>query len=160
MPAAGPPAFKTRIRGRVSQSVALGALALAVALALWHFPGAFSKVSRDTGGLERAGALDRRLAGARNVDVDTRVFVEARRLIPEQAAYAVVTGREADVSTPVTLAAIRPFAAYWLLPRRQLADPAEADWVVSYGGDLRRLGLSYRRVVEAAPGIAVAEIRR
>ena len=143
-----------------ARSVAVGALAVATSTALWHFPGAFLTVSRDAGDLRSASALERELMGARGFDVDTRVFVEARRLIPEDATYAVLTGPDVQVSTPTTLPAVAPFAAYWLLPRRQLPFPSEADWVVSYGGDIRTLGLEYARVVEVASGIAVAEIRR
>jgi hypothetical protein len=144
----------------IGSAVALCALAVAIGTGLWHLPEAFRAVYRDAGGLHRSTALDRQLIGARRVDVDTRVLVEARRLIPAEARYAVVTGPNVNVSTPVTLAAVRPFAGYWLLPRRRLLDVSAADWVVSYGGDLGALGLEYVQVVEIAPGLAVAEVRR
>jgi hypothetical protein len=139
--------------------VALCAFAVAIATGLWHVPGAYRAVYRDVGALRSASVLERELSGARSVDVDPRLFVEARRLLPADARYAVVTGPNVNVSNSVTLAAVRPFAGYWLLPRRQLLDPSEADWVVSYGGDLNALGLEYVGFVEIAPGIAVAEVR-
>lgn len=140
-------------------AVALCAFAVAIGTGLWHLPDAFRAVYRDVGELRSASALERQLSGARRVDVDTRVFVEARRLIPADAQYAVVTGPNVDVSNSATLAAVRPFAGYWLLPRRRLLDPSAADWIVSYGGDLGALGLEYVRIVEVAPGLAVAEVR-
>jgi hypothetical protein len=140
--------------------VALSAFAVAMGAGAWHLPGAFLTVYREVGGLRSASALDRELKGPRSVDVDTRVFVEARRLIPVDADYAVVTGPNVDVSNPVTLEAVAPFAGYWLLPRRRLLEPSAADWVVSYGGDLGALGLEYARVVDVADGIALAEVRR
>jgi hypothetical protein len=140
--------------------VALCAFAVAIGTGLWHLPDAFRAVYREVGELRSAGTLERQLGGARRVDVDTRVFVEARQLIPADAQYAVVTGSNVNLSNPVTLAAVRPFAGYWLLPRRQLLDVSAADWVVSYGGDLDALNVEYVRVVEIAPGIAVAEVRR
>jgi hypothetical protein len=141
-------------------AVALCAFAVAIGTGLWHVPGAVRAVYRDVGELRTATALDRQLSGARSVDVDTRVFVEARRLIPSDARYAVVTGPNVNVSNSATLAAVRPFAGYWLLPRRRLIDVSEADWVVSYGGDLSALGVEYVRIVEVARGLAVAEVRR
>jgi hypothetical protein len=142
------------------RAVALCAFAVAIAVGLWHLPGAFREGYRDLGALRSAGTLDRQLNGARRVDVDTRLFVEARRLIPPDASYVVVTGPNVDVSNSATLAAVRPFAGYWLLPRRRLLEPSAADWVVSYGGDLGALGLAYDRVVEIAPGLVVAEVQR
>lgn len=149
-----------RFHGGVARSIALGAFGLAISTALWDFPGAFVGVSRDAEALRSASVLERELIGPRRVDVDTRVFIEARRLIPERETYAVVTGPNVEVSTPATLFAVAPFSAYWLLPRRRLRNPSEAEWVVSYGADLRRLGLDYVRVVDVAPGISIAEVRR
>jgi hypothetical protein len=141
-------------------AVALSAFALALGAALWHLPDAFLDVYREVGDLRSATALERQLNGARRIDVDTRVFVEARRLIPEDARFAVVTGPRVDLSNEATLHAVAPFAGYWLLPRRRLVDPATADWIVSYGGDLDALGLEYASVVEITRGVAVAEVRR
>jgi hypothetical protein len=141
-------------------TVALCAFALAILAGLWHLPGAYLTVFREARDLRSANPLERQLNGARRVDVDTRVFVEARRLMPADARYAVVTGPGVDVSNAATLHAVAPFAGYWLLPRRRLVDPSTAEWIVSYGGDLDAVGLEYARVVDIAPGIAVAEVRR
>jgi hypothetical protein len=142
------------------QAVAVVALGLAIGTALWRLPDTFRDLNDEVHGLETSSVLDRELAGVRRVDADARVFVDARRLIPPDARYAVVTGPGAQVSNAVTLPAIAPFAGYWLLPRRQVPDAHGADWVLSYGGDLGSLGLEYERVVEIAPGIAVAKVKR
>ena len=55
---------------------------------------------------------------------------------------------------------VRPFATYWLLPRRRTDELGEADWVVSYGGDLDSLGLRYRRVIRSGAEFALAEVAR
>jgi hypothetical protein len=141
-------------------AVALCAFALALGAGLWHLPSAFLDVYREVGDLRSATALERQLNGARRIDVDTRVFVEARRLIPADARFAVVTGPKVNVSNEATLHAVAPFAGYWLLPRRRLVDPSTADWIVSYGGDLDALGLEYASVVEITRGVAVAKVRR
>ena len=142
------------------QALALAALALAIGAALWRLPDTFRDVNDEVHMLEASSTMDRQLAGVRRVDADTRVFAEARRLIPSDSRYAVVTGPRAEVSNAVTLPAIAPFAGYWLLPRRQVPDAHGAEWVLSYGGDLDALGLEYERVVEVAPGIAVAKVKR
>jgi hypothetical protein len=101
-------------------------------------------------GLRRRGG-----AGAR-ADAN----VAAADTIPTRATYAFVTGPASNPSSPLVLEKGPVFAAYWLLPRRLVGDPAEADWIVSYGGDLNGLDLRFRRVVEVGPGFALAEVRR
>jgi hypothetical protein len=53
---------------------------------------------------------------------------------------------------------VRPFATYWLLPRRRTDDLAEAEWILSYRGDLEALGLDYERVITVKPGFVLAEV--
>jgi hypothetical protein len=141
-------------------AIALCALAAALAAGVWELPGAARRVNREVQDLRSASALERELGGARRVDVDTRVLVAARDVIPPDARFAVVTGPNVQLGNPVTLHAVAPFAGYWLLPRRRVVDPGEADWIVSYGGDLEALGVELGRVVEVGEGIALAEVRR
>jgi hypothetical protein len=148
------------LRSAPARSAAVASLALAMLTALWEIPETFRDIRDTTQGLQAASALERELRGARGADADTEVFVRARQLIPADARYAVITGPNAQVSNVVTLPAIAPFAGYWLLPRRQVRDPANADWVLSYGGDLAALGLVYERVVDVAPGVALARVRQ
>ena len=140
----------------------LPALVLVVAIAVTasRVPDAFR--SADGGAEEDAplSRLGRALVPARAVDNDVDTLLAARRVIPRSATYAVVPGKGVGVSTPVTLVALPQSLGYWLLPRRQTTDPRAAGWILSYGGDLDRLGLRYRRVVDLKPGIAFAEVER
>lgn len=142
------------------RTLALLALAALLAAALWQAPDAFRQVSGAADRLAAETPLERSLSGALATDVDRSFLVAARSLVPPGATYAVVTGSGVQVSTPVTLDAVAPFAAYWLLPRRLVRDPKRADWVLSFGGDLRSLGLRYARVVEVSKGLEIAEVRR
>lgn len=135
-------------------------LALAVAYGAWQAPGTIRSLQEQARAGEGLTRLERELAPVRGVDVDTRILERARELIPAEAAFSLVTGDAVRVSTPVTFEAFRQFAAYWLLPRRQTLDPTQAEWVVSYGGDLAGLGLRFRRVVVVGEGLAVAEVLR
>lgn len=56
--------------------------------------------------------------------------------------------------------AVRTFARFELLPAIAVADPHEADVVLSVGVDPRRLGLRYRRIERADPRYAVARVDR
>ena len=141
-------------------AIALCALALALAAGAWELPGALRNVNREVQELRSASPLERQLGGARRVDVDTRVLVAAREVIPADARFAVITGPNVPLGNPVTLHAVPPFAGYWLLPRRRVVDPGEADWIVSYGGDLGAVGVELERVVEVAQGIELAKVRR
>ncbi len=135
-------------------------LALAVAYGAWHAPETIRSLQAQARAGEGLTRLERELAPVRGADVDTLIFERARELVPDGATFYLITGDAVRVSTPVTFDAFRPFAAYWLLPRRQTSDPAQADWVVSYGGDLAGLGLRFRRVVVVGEGLAVAEVLR
>ena len=148
------------VKARGPSAIALCALALAVGAGLWQLPSNFRGVIDEVRGLQSKSALERRFAVARGVDIDTRFLVEAERLIPAEGRYAVVTGPNVRTGNPVTLDAVAPFAGNWLLPRRRVLDPAEADWVLSYGGDLHALGLEYARIVEVTDGIELGEVTR
>lgn len=134
--------------------------AVAVAVGAMHLPVALWRVRAEIRQLEASQPLARELRGASYVGVDTRVFVAARRLLPKDATYAVLTGPDAPAPTPATLDAVRPFAAFWLLPRHQTADPRRAEWVVSYGRPLAHSNRDYERIHDVAPAIWIAEVRR
>ena len=105
-------------------------------------------------------ADQRELLGARAADVDTRVFVEARNRIAVDETYAVVVGPNIEVSLASTRDAVAPFARYYLLPRRQVPEPENADWVISFGGDLKPLETRLRDRLPIAPGIELARVTR
>jgi hypothetical protein len=130
--------------------------ALAAAITFWHVPGELRGVWRDIRNASAETVLERRLRPARVVGLDrTEIFLVARDLIPPGDIYYADVGEGPERA----LDWVRPFATYWLLPRRRTDDLGEARWILSYEGDLQALGLPYRRIVTVAPGVALAEVR-
>jgi hypothetical protein len=127
-------------------------------MTLWHAPTQARQLKSDV----EAGArseLYRELQPARTARLaDPRLFVAAQSLIPEDALYFVMIGKRPVVSDPVVRRSVRPFARYWLLPRRLTRDVAEADWILSYRADLRASGLRFERVVPLGDGMSLAEV--
>jgi hypothetical protein len=89
---------------------------------------------------------------------DLDAFLLAERVIPRNDSFFVVTGRRTAVTDPLVLRWARPFARYRLFPRRLARTPEEADWILSYGGELGALGLHFRRIIPAGPGVQLAEV--
>jgi hypothetical protein len=52
--------------------------------------------------------------------------------------------------------AMRQFATHWLLPSLPVESPRDADVVLAYGVDVRRLGLRFSQVERPIPGVTVA----
>jgi hypothetical protein len=144
----------------LARTIGVAAVAVIALVVVWKAPSAISSVNDQARELRSLPKSQRALLPARSADVDTRVFVEARNLIPPDATYAVITGPKISVSTPNTLAAVAPFSRYYLLPRRQLQYPQQAQWVLSFGGDLDKLGLRYARRIPVLTGVELAEVSR
>jgi hypothetical protein len=138
-----------------------GRTVVAVALSL-SLVAAVAKLPKDrtVASVSRLSQTQRERAPLAAVDLDPALVEAARRLLPRDTVYAVVTGAGVPGSQPLTLDAVRPLTAFWLLPRRQLQYPKRAEWVLSFGGDLGALGLRYTRVVHVAEGVDIAEVRR
>lgn len=141
------------------RAVVVAACAAAFAAAIYQAPHSIHRSAIAARTSEQRTPVERELAGVLALDLDTTFLVRARELIPADASYAVVTGPNVAASNPVAPDAVVPFTAYWLLPRVRV-DPNDAAWVVSYGADLKALGLRYARVVTVSPGIAIAEVKR
>ena len=138
-------------RSNVARGVALAA----AAVALWYVPGELRDTWREGRNARSQSELDRRLLPARVVGLDdTQIFEHARVSIPAGATYYVHVGRGGALDW------VRPFATYWLLPRRRTDELGEAEWILAYGTDPRALGLRYSRVSPIGPGSALAEVRR
>jgi hypothetical protein len=140
--------------------LALLACAGLAAAALWQAPARFRAVDAEADWLAKLAPAERELAGAVGVDLDRELLVEARRLLPPTARYAVVIGPRTPVSHPDTLAAVIPYAAYYLLPRVRVDDPRDADWILAFGAELDPLGLRYRRAIGLFEYVSIAEVRR
>lgn len=136
------------------------AFAAAVGVAAWRIPAAFQEARQAALGVRGLTPAERTLLPARSFDISTELFVAAAQHVPPNAKFYVATGDGIEVSSSIVLPKTPIFAAYWLLPRRMTADARQADWVLSYGGDLTALGLDYVRVINVAPGQQLAEVRR
>jgi hypothetical protein len=145
---------------RVDRIVLWLAIAAAVLVAVWRIPGAFRDARQSVLAVRGLTPFERTLLPARSFDISTELFVAAAQHVPDDATFYVATGDGIEVSSPLVLPKTPIFAAYWLLPRRMTSDPAQADWVLSYGGDLDALRLDYARVIDVAPGQQLAEVRR
>ena len=151
------------LRGRtisVTRAAGVAAACVVAAIVAWRTPGALRHVTGQARDLQALPAHQRELLGARSADVDTRLFVEARRRIHPDETYAVVTGPNVDVSIASTRDAVAPFARYYLLPRRQTPEPSTADWILSFGGDVDALGLPFAERHSIAPGVELARVRQ
>src|SRR6266540_5004963 len=109
-------AVSLRVRNLFSTRAAgAAAVCVVVAVVAWRLPPALRGVDAQVKQLAAMPAEQRELLGARTADVDTRVFVAARRLIGPHETYAVVTGPNVAVSTANTRFAVAPFARFYLL---------------------------------------------
>ena len=140
-------------------------IAAAAGVSVWRIPDAARDAQRDVDHVSGMGRLERALSAGREFDLEVSTFVDAAKIIPPNATYYVTTGLNGlSFSDPVhgqlVLFKTPVFAGYWLLPRRMTIDPHQADWVYSYGGDLTKLGLKYKRIYPSGPGAQVAEVAR
>jgi hypothetical protein len=143
--------MRVPVRSHVARGIALAAAGVAV----WHVPGELRDAWSEARNASARTRLERQLGPADVVGLsETDIFLRADEAIPRSATYYV------DLSSSSgELAWVRPFATYWLLPRRRTDDLAEAEWILSYRGDLEALGLDYERVITLRPGFALAEVR-
>jgi hypothetical protein len=96
---------------------------------------------------------------AYGVDISREFLSAALRLLPPDATYAVVTGPNVQVSTPITLSALAPYAQSLLLPRRQRPFfDSETEYVLCYGCDLaeQEAGGPIQVLWDGEPGLAIA----
>ena len=151
-----------RLRLRAQQAQRIGAIfifAIAVVGAVEHYVNAVEARDVEIEEARRLSQLERRLAGARGIDIGVDVLIRAREVIRPTDRYAVITGPLVVPSTPVTFLGLPGYANHWLLPRRQTR-PEDADWIISYGGDLDALGIDARRTIQIYPGVVLAEVKR
>jgi hypothetical protein len=128
----------------------IGAMALS---ALWAAPGDFRSVRRTISSERGASTQERELAPARYVGIDGNALVKASEVIPATATYFIAAAPSlAETAVPLT--------AYWMFPRRYVADPRDADWIVAYDVDPGTYGVPTGRRVPLAQGIVAAETTR
>lgn len=132
----------------------------AVVVGLVYLPRQIRHADNQIAAFGELSRQDRLLRGARGIDVDTRIYLLARRVIPPGATYYVATGPGVQVSSPVTDEGIGSFGILFLAPRWPVQDIHDAQYVVSYGADLTKLGVPIERTWTGAPGMQVGEVRR
>lgn len=117
-------------------------LLVATVTALGYLPATFRSIDAKLRENGTTPLTDRELAGAHGVDISRTYLLAARRLLPPSAHYAVLTGPEVHVSTPITLVSVPTFSRFWLLPRRQVS-LRTAGWLLCFGCDDARLRVRY-----------------
>jgi hypothetical protein len=132
----------------------------AVVVGLAYVPRQIRHADNQIAAFGELSPQDRLLRGARGIDVDTRIYLLARRVIPPGATYFVATGPGVQVSSPVTDEGVGSFGILFLAPRWPVEHIQDAQYVVSYGADLQKLGVPIEHVWTGAPGMQVAEVRR
>jgi hypothetical protein len=137
-----------------------GVIAVSAAVTLWEAPTQLRHLRSDIEVGSRS-RLTRELQPATSAGlVELHPFLVADAVVPADARIYVMAGPRAGVTDQRVLDLVRPFARYWLFPRRITRDPAKADWVLSYGAGLERPGLSFRRVITVDPGVLLAAVSR
>ena len=92
----------------------------------------------------------------RSIGLDPRLYPAARRIIPPDGVYTIVT----DPALPwQTSHGLEAEGGFWLLPRRHTPDRSKAGWVISLGGKLGPRS-RYVRIVHIGPRMDIAELRR
>jgi hypothetical protein len=139
-----------RLRRALADSDAAAPVAVVVALVLASTVAAAPfvawRIVEDTRSNSRLTRAEAERAGGESAHVDPEAVAALGRLIPRGDTYAVVGSKA--VGGQVT--AFWQWAAYTLLPRTQVAEPAHAGWILSWDRDPRRLGVrvgSVRRLV-------------
>jgi len=111
-------------------ALVLGSTVAAAPFVAWRIVQDF----RFTSKLTRAEA---ERAGAESAHVDPQVIAALGRRMPRRATYAVI-GSAAVVPS---FTAFWQWAGYSLLPRTQVSNPAQAQWILSWDRDPRTLGV-------------------
>ena len=149
--------------GEPSRVVAATLAAATLLLVVVQVVPGFERVHDAAARNEGLTPQERQLVSAYGVDISRRFLAAALRLLPRDAEYAVVTGPNVEVSTPITLSALAPYAQSLLLPRRQSAFfDAETDYLLCYGCDLAAQQASGPLDVlwDGEPGLVIARRTR
>ncbi len=138
-----------------------GVAVVAVSAAAIIAPRQLLYVSRDVRSAAAQPRAMRTLAPAMQVGVLAPARIAAAAaVIPRDGRYALVTGP----SAPLREEASADYVSFWamkvLLPRRRVDRLDDAEWVLSYGADLKSTGLRYRRVIDLGDHIRVGEVAR
>jgi len=138
---------------------AVAVVALALLLVIVQAVPGLGRVHDAAARNEGLAPYERSIVSAYGLDISRNFLRAARRLLPPDATYAVATGDGVQVSTPITLSAVAPYAQSLLLPRRQLPFfTADAQYLLCYGCDLteQQKGGAVRVLWNGEPGLVIA----
>jgi hypothetical protein len=144
--------------GRAGPVAAAVVVAAALAAAAVELPGAIGDTA-DAARDGRPGRAERELAPAQGLDIPDEMLLRVRRVIPEDASFAVVLGDSIEL-TETQQTGIPQFLRYWLLPRRFEDERDDADWVIAYGQSSETLGVPVVEEVPLAEAINAVRVRR
>jgi hypothetical protein len=135
-------------------------LVVVVGSVVWQVPQAFVDAARDVSSRHDLTEQERSLAPVRANDLPSEAFTGAADVIPADATFHVVVGRNLPLRGNQEVA-LTPLFKYWLLPRRATRQLEDADWVIAYGASTETLGVPLgERQIEISPGVVVAEVER
>jgi hypothetical protein len=146
---------------RVSPSQRAGAAILAlvvVATAIRVVP-AFRWVDRELASTSGLTRLQREVAPARAVDIDSRPIERAAQLIPEDGIIAILVGEDYPFTHDISGFKAPSWASYRLLPRRYVPDAASAEWVISYDADLAAHSVLPKQTYDLGLGVTLVRQR-
>jgi hypothetical protein len=139
-----------RLRQALAGSDAAAPVTVAVALVLASTVAAAPfvawRIVEDTCSNSRLTRAEAERAGGESAHVDPEAVAALGNLIPRNGSYAVI----ASDAVGGQYTAFWEWAAYALLPRRQVTQPAQAGWILSWDRDPRGLGVrvaAIRRLV-------------
>ena len=142
------------------RAAGMALVAATLLLVLVQVPAAFERVHDAAERNEAFTSDERLLVSAYGLDISREFLLAARRVVPRDATYAVVTGPNAQVSSPLTLTALPAYAQSLLLPRRQSPFfTAETEYVLCYGcpfAEQQRLGPVKVVWKGETPGLVIA----
>jgi hypothetical protein len=130
-----------RLRPALAESEAAVPVSVVVALVLASTVAAAPfvawRIVEDTRSNSRLTRAEAERAGGESAHVDPQAVAALGNLIPRDDSYAVV----ASAAVGGEYTAFWEWAAYALMPRAQLMEPAQAQWILSWDRDPRRLGV-------------------
>jgi hypothetical protein len=139
---------------RIARRAVLVVAAVVVVVQLWAATANLHQFARI--GWRNAGAPNPLV---RDADLDplaafasTEALVRAGQTIPREASYALVVGKDADAGL------VRAAFRFWLEPRREVAEPGKADWLIAYKISSEATGVRYSQEVGLAPGVNAVRV--
>lgn len=131
----------------------------AVGVSVVEYPSALGSLHHRAAVNASQSQVDRLLAGAHSIDISRDFLRAARDLIPRNETFAVATGPNVAVSTPITLSGLPSYAQFWLLPRREESVDT-AEWLLCYGCDPGPLRERLKTAWSDGHGLSIARIGR